>query len=120
MQYPYPSFHYIMLMALLTNEIAYSQCREQVDGSWAPDSSWQCQQPGGAGTTPSPSTPSSSDVTSSGSGAGTVATASTNSDSSDTSSDGSSSQAATTGDCTSTSAPGGWEGVASTSVNIAC
>ncbi|CAD6590441.1 MAG: hypothetical protein ASARMPRED_004817 [Alectoria sarmentosa] len=57
----------------------------------------------------------------SGSGAGNVtvneddASPNTNSVDSETSSGSSSSQAATIGDCTSTSAPAGWDGIASTS-----
>lgn len=106
------------------NRIAYAQCREQLDGSWAPDSSWQCQQPVGTALDPSNSTTPSTEDNSSGSGAGTVAvkedvaSSNTESASSDESSDSSNSQAATTGDCTSTSAPGGWDGVASTSVSL--
>ncbi|KAF6217829.1 hypothetical protein HO133_006240 [Letharia lupina] len=90
----------------------YAQCREQVGGSWAPDSSWQCQQPGDTATDSSSSTTSSTGDTSSGSGTGNVASPNTNSD---TATGSSNSQAATTGDCTSTSAPGGWDGIASTS-----
>lgn len=97
------------------NGIAYAQCREQVDGSWAPDSSWQCQQPGNTATDSSTSATSSTDSTSSGNGGGN---AQTNEGSSDSPSNSSASQAATTGDCTSTSAPGGWDGVASTSVSL--
>lgn len=94
---------------------AYAQCREQVGGSWAPDSSWQCQQPGDTATDSSSSTTSSTGDTSSGSGTGNVASPNTNSD---TATGSSNSQAATTGDCTSTSAPGGWDGIASTSVSF--
>lgn len=104
----------------LMSGIAYSQCREQLGGAWAPDSSWQCQQPGDTATSSSTTTPSPSSDTLSESNTGSAAvdTSDTNSASSDTPSDSSSSQAATLGDCISTSAPGDWDGVASTSVSL--
>ena len=102
---------------------AYAQCRQQIDGSWAPDPSWQCQQPGDTASGSSTSTPSTTDDTSSGNtGSGSPITPSGSSDPStsggDSSSGGGPSQAATIGDCTSTSPPSGWDGVASTSVNL--
>ena len=116
---------------LLMTVTAYAQCRQQIDGSWAPESSWQCQQPGTSATGSSNSNYPSTDDTGSGNSAGSVPvnqdTASTNtgsdsssmsSDSSNQSSGSGSSQAATIGDCTTTSAPGGWDGVASTSVSL--
>ena len=133
------------LEVLLMIRTAYAQCRQQVDGSWAPDPSWQCQQPGTSPTGSSGSTApttgdtssgggtNSGDGTNSGGGTGNVpanqgnASPNTNSDSSTTQPDSTNqssgggsggSQAATIGDCTTASPPGGWDGVASTSVSL--
>ena len=100
-----------MLEGLLIIGPAYSQCRQQLDGSWAPDPSWQCQQPGSSPSTGSTNTGNTNTDntntgnTNSGGGSGT------------TPSGGGGSQAATIGDCTTASPPSGWEGVASTSVS---
>ena len=159
---------------VLTSATAYAQCRQEIDGSWAPDSSWQCQQPGssptgtlnsntgsagdtssGGSTTAvpvsqdntssdtdpgsttssdgsnqstdntSPDTDSGSTTSSNGSNQSTDNTSPDTDSGNTTSSDGSNqstgggggSQAATIGDCTSASPPGGWDGVASTSVS---
>lgn len=116
----------------LTGELsAYSQCREELDNSWAADPSWQCQQPGDQPTGTLPSTDaapvqpvvasaasspvvavSNPDLTSN-SGTGSSIVPGQNS-----SSDGASTQSATQGSCDSTSAPSGWDGVASTSVSF--
>ncbi len=120
-------------METLTGELsAYSQCREEVDNSWAADPSWQCQQPGdqATGTLPSTdSTPSQPVVAAAASS--TVAAVSNSGPTSssgngpsttpdqDSSSDSASTQFATQGNCDSTTAPSGWDGVASTSVSFA-
>ena len=118
------------LETLLITATAYAQCRQQIDGSWTPDPSWQCQQPGSSPTGSLNSNTAPAGDTSSGGGTGTVpanqdnTSPNTNSGST-TPSDGSSqssgggggSQAATIGDCTTASPPGGWDGVASTSVS---
>lgn len=91
---------------------AYSQCREQIDGSWAPEPSWQCQQPGTSATGSSTASNPNTDGTSAGDGPSSVP-ANQNDGTLNTGS-----QAATIGDCTSASPPGGWEGVASTSVSV--
>lgn len=102
---------------------AYAQCRQQIDGSWAPDPSWQCQQPGSSptGTLNSNTAPAGDSTTSADQG---NASPNTNSgsttstgDSNSSSGGGGGSQAATIGDCTTASPPGGWDGVASTSVS---
>ena len=116
---------------LLMTLTAYAQCRKQIEGSWAPDPSWQCQQPGSSASGSSNSNTPSTGGTSSGSGAGSdlanqdTSSQDTNSGGGSTPSTGStkssgsgSSQAATIGDCTTASAPGGWDGVASTSVSL--
>lgn len=123
---------YCRSMEKLTEELsAYSQCRQEVDNSWAADPSWQCQQPGDqpTGTVPStdsaPAQPvvaaaasspvaavSNPDPTSNGgTGSSTVL-------GQDSSSDSAGTQSATQGSCDSTSAPSGWDGVASTSVSF--
>lgn len=107
-------------------------------GSWAQDSSWECQQPGesatGSSTSSNPnpgSTTSEDDPSSTTSGDDPSGTTSGDEPSGTTSGDGPSSapvnqddgtgntgsQAAAIGDCTSASVPGGWDGVASTSVS---
>ena len=107
---------------LLKARTAYAQCRQQLGGSWAPDPSWQCQQPGSSATGSSNTAPAGD--TSSGGGTGTVPTdqgntsPSTNSGSTTSSGGGGGgSPAATNGDCPTASPPGGWDGVASTSVS---
>lgn len=113
--------------AKLTWDTAYAQCREQIGGSWAPEPTWQCQQPGGSATGTSPSTDDTSSIASkaklSGNSVGSVGdsleAAAPNTLSLDTSSSGTGSQqAATIGGCDSTNAPAGWDGVASTSVSL--
>lgn len=115
---------------LLMTATAYAQCRQQIDGSWAPDPSWQCQQPGSSPTGTLSSNTAPAGDTSSGGGTGTVpvdqantspntnsGSSTPNSDSNPSSGGGSGSQAPTIGDCTTASPPGGWDGVASTSVS---
>ena len=106
---------------------AYSQCREEVDGSWAADPSWECQQPGDEATSTMPSTDSTSSqpvvapAASSSvapAASSSVAAVSTTPDQ-DSSSDSAGTQPATQGSCDSTIAPSGWDGVASTSVSFA-
>lgn len=105
---------------------AFSQCREQMGGSWAQDPSWQCQQPGdsprGSSTSTNPNPTSENDPSSTTSGDEPSGTTSGDGPSSapvnqDGGTGNTGSQAATIGDCTSASVPGGWEGVASTSVS---
>ena len=99
---------------LLMTTTAYAQCRQQIDGSWAPDPSWQCQQPGSSptGTLNSNTADQSNTSPNTSSGSNT-----SNGDSNQSSGGGGGSQAATIGDCTTASPPGGWDGVASTSVS---
>ena len=109
---------------------AYSQCREEDDGSWAADPSWECQQPGDKATGALPSTAStssqpvvaaaasSSQPVVAAAASSSVAAVSTTPDQ-DSSSDSAGTQSATQGSCDSTIAPSGWDGVASTSVSFA-
>ena len=140
-----PSLRLLHAKLLLIACAAYAQCREQLDGSWAADPSWQCQQPGDTATGgSSPSTPSTGGTPSgtgntttdntglgtgdttieksgsgkTGSGLADMATDNTGSGTGDTPSNTGGSQAATIGDCNSISASGGWDGVASTSVSF--
>ena len=120
-------------METLTGELsAYSQCREEVDNSWAADPSWVCQQPGdqATGTLPSTdSTPSqpvvaaaASSTVAAVSNSGLTSNSGTGSSTTpdqDSSSDSAGTQSATQGSCGSTIAPSGWDGVASTSVSFA-
>ena len=127
------------VMEKLTGEpSAYSQCREEQDNSWAADPSWQCQQPGDqpTGTLPSTdSTPAQPVVAAAASNpvaaaaSSPVAAVSNPGLTSDTGNDpstmpgqgpssgGAGTQPVTQGSCDSTSAPSGWDGVASTSVS---
>lgn len=127
MQYPHSFYYYFWFKIRefqtkksLMNGIAYAQCREEVDGSWGPDSSWQCQQPGDSATDSSIATTPSTNNSSSGNSDGSLISniSGTSSSGSDPSSDSTSSQAATTGDCTSTSVSSDWDGVAFTSVSL--
>ena len=113
------------------NPSAYAQCREEVDNSWAADPSWQCQQPGdppistlppadsapaqpvvaAAASSPAAAIPTPGLTSNSGTDLSTVPAQVPSSDNAGT-------QAATQGNCDSTSAPSGWEGVASTSVSF--
>ena len=127
-------------METLTGEIlAYSQCREEVDNSWAADPSWECQQPGdqATGTLPSTDSTSSQPVVAAAASSPVVAAAASSpvaaasssgpppattpdqDSSQDSSSDSAGTQSATQGSCDSTVAPSGWDGVASTSVSFA-
>ena len=128
---------------------AYSQCRQEVDGSWAGDPSWQCHQPGdtskstlppigtipsqpsSAGTVPDPAAGSVQPVVAAAPSSSLAAvpqpsvTANGRTDLATTSSQGSSSNGrgsrpATQGNCDSTGSPSGWDGVASTSVGLRC
>lgn len=115
-----PASRRLLLMTLA----AYAQCRKQLDGSWAPDPSWQCQQPGNSASSSSTSNTPSTGGTSSGSANQDTNPQNTNlggdstpSNPGNQQSGSGSSQAATIGDCTTASAPGGWDGVASTSVS---
>ena len=119
------------LETLLMIATAYAQCRQQIDGSWAPDPSWQCQQPGSSPTDSSNSNTAPAGDPSSGGGSGTVpddqdntspnttsgSTTSTGDSNPSSGGGGGGSQAATIGDCTNASPPGGWDGVASISVS---
>ena len=105
---------------------AYSQCREEVDGSWAADPSWECQEPGdqATGTLPSAASTSAQPVVAA--AASSSVAAGSNSDftpsttlNQDSSSDGAGTTSASQGSCDSTIAPSGWDGVASTSVSFA-
>ncbi len=71
----------------------------------------------GNDTSASPSS-DTSDASTDNSSSGNDTSASPSSDNSDASPGSGGSQAATIGDCTTTSAPGGWDGVASTSVSL--
>ena len=114
---------------VLMRGTAYSQCREQIGGSWAQDSSWECQQPGDSATgsstssnpNPSSTTPEDepSNTTSGDEPSGTTSGDGPSSApvSQDDGTGNTGSQAATIGDCTSASVPAGWDGVASTSVS---
>ena len=115
---------------LLMTATAYAQCRQQLGGSWAPDPSWQCQQPGSSSTGSSNTNTAPAGDTSSGGSTGTVpadqsntspnpnsGSTTSNSGSNQSSGSGGGSQAPTIGDCTTASPPGGWDGVASTSVS---
>lgn len=116
----------------LTKELsAYAQCREEVDNSWAADPSWQCQQPSDQPTSTLPSTDSAPAQPVVAAAASSPVAAVTNPDltsssdmgsttvpGQDSSSNSAGTQPATQGSCDSTSAPGGWDGVASTSVSF--
>lgn len=114
-------------METLTEEpSAYSQCREEVDNSWAADPSWECQQPGDQATGTLPSTDSTSSQPVVAAAASSLVAAASSSGSppattpdQDSSSDSAGTQSATQGSCDSTVAPSGWDGVASTSVSFA-
>ena len=113
------SFSCISMETLTGVLSAYSQCREEVDGSWAADPSWECQQPGDEATGALPSTDStSSQPVVAPAASSSVAAVSTTPDQ-DSSSDSAGTQPATQGSCDSTIAPSGWDGVASTSVSFA-
>ena len=119
-------------MERLTGELlAYSQCREEVDNSWAADPSWQCQQPDdqATGTLPSTDSTSSQPVVAAAASSPVAAaptsglTSNSGSDSPTTpdqesSPESAGTQPATQGSCDSTIAPSGWDGVASTSVSF--
>ena len=105
---------------------AYSQCREEVDGSWAADPSWECQEPGDQATSTSPSAASTSAQPVVAAAASSSVAAVSNSDltpsttlDQDSSSDSAGTTSASQGSCDSTIAPSGWDGVASTSVSFA-
>ena len=118
-------------METLTGELsAYSQCREEVDNSWAADPSWQCQQPGDQPTGTMPSTDSApAQPVVAAAASSPVAAVSNPGLPSDAGNDpstmpgqvpssgGAGTQPAAQGNCNSTSAPSGWDGVASTSVS---
>ena len=122
---------YLVMEKLTGRPSAYAQCREEVDNSWAADPSWQCQQPGNQPTGPLPSTDSAPAQPVVAAAASSPAAAVPNPDltsnsgndpsttpAQDPSSNGAGTQSATQGNCDSTSAPSGWDGVASTSVSF--
>ena len=125
------SLSYLVIEKLTGKLSAYAQCREEVDNSWAADPSWQCQQPGNqpistlpptdsapaqpvvaaAASSPAAAVPTPDLTSNSGTDLSTVPAQVSSSNNAGT-------QAATQGNCDSTSAPSGWEGVASTSVSF--
>ena len=123
---------FCLSMEKLTEELsAYSQCREELDNSWAADPSWQCQQPGDqpAGASPATDSVPTQPVVAAAASSPVAAvsnpglTSNSGNDPSttpgqDPSSNGAGTQPATQGSCDSTSAPSGWDGVASTSVSV--
>ena len=136
----FPSCSFLRFRPGLTcDRIAYSQCRTQdpATGSWSGDRSWQCQAPGQSptgGTVPStggstaqPNAASTDSNTGIGNGqaqqsaahefAATNPIACSNGDTTTPATSINGTQPATKGDCGSTRAPSGWDGVASTSVS---
>ncbi len=111
-----------------TRTPAFAQCRQPINGVWSDDPSWQCQKPGDmpgtSNTASSGSTPSSGgnpvpatsnpapSATSGQTGSGQTGSMSTGEDLTSTYANAS----ATVGGCGNVAVPGGWEGVASTSV----
>ena len=126
------SLSYLPVEMLTGGLSAYSQCREEVDNSWAADPSWQCQQPGdqATGTLPSTDSTSSQPVVAAAASSPVVAVSnsgltsnsgngSSTTPDQDSSTENAGTQSATQGSCDSTIAPSGWDGVASTSVSFA-
>jgi len=111
-----------------TRTPAFAQCRQPINGVWSDGPSWQCQKPGdmpgtsntaSSGSTPSSggkSVPATSNpapsATSGQTGSGQTGSMSTGEDLTSTYANAS----ASVGGCGNVAVPGGWEGVASTSV----